>query len=149
MMSRPARLAAVLRHLQGIEGTATEDDVDAAITDAGLRVKEYPFASELTALIYGRTIYLKPGLGRPARTLYKAHELGHWELAHGNMLMTTLTAQQMAIYGNRDERDAMIFAGCFLYGHPIGPGFDERVREAADEGMPVLSFFNALHSARS
>jgi hypothetical protein len=148
MMSRAARLAVVLRHLHGIEGTATEYDVDAAICEAGLRVKEYPFVSELTALIYGRTIYLKPGMDRPTRTMQKVHELGHWELAHGNMFFTTLTAQQMAIYGNRDERDAMIFAGCFLYGYPLGPRFDERVREAVDEGMPVLEFFNALASAR-
>lgn len=148
MPTGPIRAAMVARAGAHIEGVATMGEVADAVQAAGLVVREYPFRSELTALILGRHVYVRDDLDPESRKLALAHELGHFVLGHGNMLLSSpLTRAQLSVYGNRDERDAQIFGGVFVLGYPFSGNLDDRLREAVDDGMPVsrlFAFFNAL-----
>lgn len=146
MPTGPIRAAMVARAGANIEGVATMTAVADAVQAAGLEIREYPFRSELTALILGRNVYVRDDLDPESRKLALAHELGHFVLGHGNMLLAS-PMTQLGVYGSRDERDAQIFGGVFVLGYPFSGNLDDRLREAVDDGMPVsrlFAFFNAL-----
>jgi hypothetical protein len=132
----------VVREAVGVDGLASESDIERAADWAGARIRYYPGVPDLPAVQARRSIWLSDDLGARRRFVV-AHELGHVRLGHGLNLYTS----SLGIYGTREEHQADAFACALLLGAPCGPRFDEALMEAQESGVPgecLLRFLDAV-----
>lgn len=148
-MNRALEAAERLRRSLGVEGVATMVDIERAAEAAGLEVVDTPMSGTLYGARMqiehrGRLVsvaLLRAGMGRGERAFVLAHELGHHVLGHaGNHLYSVASWRDMrGPYRDRDEHTATLFGGCFLAGLPIGPSWDDRLKEAEATGIPAAA----------
>lgn len=137
----------VARDRLGIEGLASEADLAAAVAWAGASVRFHAPIDDLPAHQIGKSIWMSEGLGRGEQRYMTAHELGHVELGHQLSFFTS----PMTLYETREEHQADVFAGVFLFGYWVGPRFDETLQDAKDAGIPdeyLTRFLNAAGRPR-
>ena len=126
-----------LRREHGVEGFATEDQIDEILATLGLTVcPGYPFRGQIRAMLLGRTIYLAERMERGERIVAKAHELGH-HLLHGSNGFYRASPGHVG-GGNRKEDEAHVFAAAVALDRPPASRerIDERMHEAFECGFP-------------
>lgn len=131
-----------LRREHGLRGVATEDEIDAIMAAAGLRVWTFPFQGRLRGMIVRRDVYVRRGMGRRERTWTKVHELAH-HLLHESVPVATYLREpgrRGVSCGGRMEREADAFAGAVMAGVPAGRAaldMDDWLAASHDGGVPV------------
>lgn len=156
-MNRALEEAERMRRALGVVGVATTADIERAAEAAGLEVVDTPMSGTLYGARMqiehrGRLVsvaLLRSGMGRGERAFVLAHELGHHVLGHeGNHLYSVASWRDMrGPYRNRDEHSATLFGGCFLAGLPLGPSWDERLKEAEATGIPAAALLLYVEAA--
>lgn len=145
-MLRVVRLAEAIRERYGIDGVAAEPEVDCALAGQGMRTWITPkLPASIKGVHFEGVAIVRFGLTTGERCVVKLHELGHYLLHDANGLY--LAQSDRAMLADRREREAQVFAGGVLIGSPRRRGFDERLQEAHEEGVPVdflFSYCNAL-----
>ena len=147
MLGTVARALAVRSSL-GIEGVATEQQVEAAIAAAGLELwDEAPLAGRVYGLLHDRVVYVKRGLLPATRRVVKAHEFVHH--LNGD---ATAYYRPVAPFGGpetrRGEWRAQVGAYALLLGQPAPdlPSLTAQVRWAHDHGGLPWDFLAAAVS---
>lgn len=143
MATRAIGQALLAREAIGVDGLADDDDLEAVAEWAGARVRGHPAIRDLPGHQIGFSVWLSDGLERGHRRFVLAHELGHVRLGHSASLWTSPSSPSTA----REEREADAFALVLLIGYPDA-GFDERLREAAEAGVPENCLLRGMDALR-
>lgn len=138
MLTAVAR-ALEIRSRHGIEGVASEDEVDRAVAGAGFDLREdRPYEDRLYGRFFRGTVCVKRGLWPELRRVVKAHELGHGVLGHdtGYYLQPALGGE---VPRGAAEIQAQIFAWTLLVGEPApsADGLTAQMHAAHEAGVSL------------
>lgn len=138
--------ALAVRRAQGIEGIATAEAVDAAITAAGLGLREdRPYKGRIQGRFFRRTVCVRGDLWPGQRLWVKAHEL-----SHGLEATSDGPLYDRGPGGDLDdgaaELRAQVFAWTLLVGRPARTeaGLNRQLADASAAGLPLDSLCAAM-----
>lgn len=143
-MREAVRRGLALRREHGIEGVASEEQIDAVLTALGLTVEErYPFRGRLRGLLVRDTVYVREDLPSRQRVWIKSHEAGHHVLHESTPVARYLRGDDVlpSPVGGRQEREAELFAAALVAGEPcaetacVAPWLEES--HAGGRGVPA------------